>query len=57
MVYIGIAGTGAFTSDPPPDHIPWLNIATVIAIAAMLEWLIFWGWRAMNRVVDAAEAK
>ena len=57
MIYVGIVGTGPFTTDPPPNHIPWVGIAIVLAITAALEGLIVWGWRALKRVLDAAEAE
>lgn len=57
MVYVGIAGTGGFTPDPPPSHTPWPNIAIVVLVVIALECTILWAWRALIRVIDAAEAK
>lgn len=56
-IYFGIAGTGGFTADPLPDHVPWLNLVIVGAIGAALECLILWVWRALTRRIDATEAK
>jgi hypothetical protein len=55
-VIIALAGTGALTSSPPPEHPRYGAALIVIVLWAAVAMTIFYGWRTLVRMIDRAEA-
>jgi hypothetical protein len=56
-ITIALFGTGGFTADPPPNHPNLIAALGVVVLCVVLECALYWTWRKLVGVLDAAEAK